>query len=241
MRGFSNSDKEKIMAIILAGDTHGMTDMDKLTDYFEGFEGLGVYTEKDYLIILGDVGILWDGGTGDKKVRSTLESFPVTTLWIDGNHDNFDLLEKYETNMWHGGKAHFITDKIIHLCRGQVFDIEGKKFFTFGGGNSIDRIYRNEGLNWWSREMPSNEEYEEGLDNLEKAENKVDYILTHTCPEMVAKKLVAYMYPGEEVLQRYLDRIAEYTEFEEWYFGHWHKDRTVGKYRCLYNDIVEIM
>jgi len=92
------------MAIILAGDTHGMTDMDKLTDYFEGFEGLGVYTEKDYLVILGDVGILWDGGTGDKKVRSTLESFPVTTLWIDGNHDNFDLLEKYETNMWHGGK-----------------------------------------------------------------------------------------------------------------------------------------
>jgi len=45
---------------------------------------------------------------------------------------------------------------------------------------------------------------------------------------------------GEELLQRYLDRIAEDTEFKEWYFGHWHKDEVVDNFICLYNDVVEL-
>lgn len=48
------------------------------------------------------------------------------------------------------------------------------------------------------------------------------------------------MYPGEEELQRYFDRIAEWTDFGEWYFGHWHIDKSLDQFRCLYNDMVEL-
>ena len=79
------------MAIILAGDTHGLIDMDKVTEYFEYNNE---FTKEDYLIILGDAGVLWNG-VEDANVQKILNNLPVTTLWIDGNHENFDLLEEY--------------------------------------------------------------------------------------------------------------------------------------------------
>ena len=74
--------------------------------------------------------------------------------------------------------------------RGQIYDIGGWTYFVFGGGNSIDKGSRTPGISWWPEEMPSTEEYEEGQQNLEKHGNKVDYILTHTCPEHVAERMV---------------------------------------------------
>ena len=224
------------MAIILSGDTHGLLDLDKVTDYFEANDE---FTKEDYLIILGDAGILWNG-VEDKDVQQILNNLPVTTLWLDGNHENFDMIFDCPEDIWHGGRVHFISDSIIHLERGQVFKIDGLSFFTFGGANSIDKSIRRTGLSWWPEEMPSDYEYEEGLRNLEKVNWKVDYILTHTCPEFVANQLVTYVYPGEETLQRYFNRIAEEVEFKKWFFGHWHMDETVDNFRCLYNDIVEL-
>lgn len=225
------------MAIILSGDTHGLLDLDKVTDYFEANDE---FTKEDYLIILGDAGVLWNG-VEDKDVQQILNNLPVTTLWLDGNHENFDMLKSYTEDIWHGGRVHFISDSIIHLERGQVFKIDGLSFFTFGGANSIDKSIRRTGLSWWPEEMPSDYEYEEGLRNLEKVNWKVDYILTHTCPEFVANQLVTYIYPGEETLQRYFNRIVEEVEFKKWFFGHWHMDETVDNFRCLYSDIVELV
>lgn len=224
------------MAIILAGDTHGLIDLKKVTDYFETYPD---YTKSDYLIILGDGGILWDEAQ-DNEVQEILDNLPVTTLWIDGNHENFDMLYSYPEGEWKGGKVHFITESIIHLCRGQIFEIDGKSFFVFGGGNSIDKIYRTWGISWWTEEMPSNEEYEEGLHNLEKAGWKVDYILSHSCPMYIAGQLATYLMPGEEPLQKYFDEIAEKVDFEAWYFGHWHMDETIDNFQCLYNEMVEL-
>lgn len=224
------------MAIILAGDTHGLLDMGKITEYFETNDE---YSKDDYLIILGDAGVLWND-VEDNDVQEILNNLPVTTLWIDGNHENFDMLEDYPEDKWNGGRVHFITDSIIHLARGQVFEIDGLTFFTFGGGNSIDKASRQIGLSWWPQEMPSDYEYEEGLNNLEKVNWKVDYVLTHTCPEFIATELVTYLQPGEEALRRYLDHIAENLEFDEWFFGHFHIDESVDNFRCLYNEIVEL-
>lgn len=224
------------MSIILAGDTHGLLDLDKVQEYFNANDD---YTKDDYLIILGDAGILWNG-SDDREVQEILNNLPVTTLWLDGNHENFDLLYEYPAEFWNGGRVHFISDSIIHLDRGQVFIIDGLTFFVFGGGNSIDRISRQEGINWWPEEMPNDFEYEEGFRNLDKAGWQVDYVLTHTCPESVADQMVTYLYPGEEPLQRYLDRIAEELDFDVWFFGHWHMDESVDQFRCLYHDLVEL-
>ena len=233
--------------VFLSGDTHGEVDLDKVIDYFED---LALYdddlSKDDYLIILGDVGVLWDGGVQDQSLQQTLKELPVTVLWIDGNHENFDLIDEYPEDIWHGGNVQFIDDEIIHLMRGQIYDIGERTFFVFGGGFSIDIGDRIPRISWWPEEMPSDGEYEEGQRNLEKHGNKVDYILTHTCPEPIAEEMMRRLFPGEEMkpgeeeLQRYLETIADTTEFEEWYFAHWHSDEDIGIYHCLWNNIVEL-
>ena len=227
--------------VFLSGDTHGNLNLDKVTDYFEDLalydDGL---SKDDYLIILGDAGILWDGGTEDQDLQQTLQDLPVTVLWLDGNHENFDLLDEYEEDIWNGGRVHFIADDIIHLMRGQIFEIGDWSFFVFGGGYSNDIGTRTPGVSWWPEEMPSAEEYEEGQRNLEKHGYKVDYILTHTCPESIAKQMEPEQYPGEEMLLKYLDKISNKTEFEEWYYAHWHRDEDFGRYHCLWNNIIEL-
>ena len=179
--------------IYLTGDTHGLIDIDKLDLYFWDKDYV---TKDDYLIILGDVGCLWDGGDGDRAVQKKLHDLPCTVLWIDGNHENFDLMAcTGSESAWNGGRVQIIQEDIKRLLRGQIYEIEGHKFWTMGGGNSIDRIYRQKGVSWWSQEMPSREEYEEGTKNLERVDYKVDYILTHTCPETIGRQLVNYPAP----------------------------------------------
>jgi len=228
------------MMIYLAGDIHGKLEIYKVTDFFEVESAKRELTEEDYLILLGDVGLCWDGDREDAYVKEALEALPVTTLWIDGNHENFDLIDALPVTNWHGGKVQYIGKKIIHLMRGYVYDICGRSFFAFGGGFSIDKIYRREGISWWAREMPSEEEHERGRENLARVENQVDYIITHTAPRDIATLLVPRLYPGEESLQYYFQELAETVDFEKWYFGHWHMDRVLGKYVGLYDEIVRI-
>lgn len=226
--------------IWLCGDTHGEMDIYKVEDFFENLTAYEKVTKEDYLIILGDAGVCWDGGCGDEEVRNRLKALPCTVLWLDGNHENFEEIEGYPVTKWNGGKVQYIEEDIIHLMRGQVYEIEGRTFFTFGGGFSIDKAWRTPGLSWWPQEMPCYEEYDEGIRNLEKVGNRVDYILTHTCPSFIAHQLVTYVYPGEEELQHYFDELSQSVDYDMWYFGHWHMDQEEENFRGLWNDIVEL-
>ncbi|MBC3804048.1 hypothetical protein GH808_06305 [Acetobacterium fimetarium] len=225
--------------IFLSGDIHADFDIQKVITFF-GQHTDQLLSKEDYLIILGDAGICWDDGSQDDWVKQALQDLPVTTLFIDGNHENFDLLSEYPVMVWQGGKVHEIEEGILHLMRGQIFEIEGKTFFTFGGGNSVDKENRYEGTSWWPEEMPSYDEYEQGLKTLEEVDYTVDYILTHTAPREVVAEMGIDIYEGEEELQLYLQRIADKTDFEEWYFGHWHMDEDIMEYHCLMEEIVEL-
>ena len=228
------------MSFIIAGDTHCTLDIAKLVNFFEDHEG--EYTSDDYLIILGDVGVCGFVASEEARARSIIRDFPVTTLFVDGNHENFEQLNSYAVDIWNGGKVHFVESNMIHLMRGQVFDIDGTKFFTFGGAYSIDKYYRSEGLDWFPEEIPSREEYEEGWENLEKADFQVDYILTHTGPrEVVAAMGYGELSDGEVELRQYLQRVADNTDFEAWYFGHFHEDTEVeDTFFCLYDEVVTL-
>jgi hypothetical protein len=145
--------------IYITGDTHGMEDWEKInTTNFPIQKGL---TKNDYLIITGDFGGVWDGEEQDRYILKSYDQRPFTTLFIDGNHENHDLLDKYPVEKWNGGKIHRISDSVIHLMRGQVFELDGVKIFAMGGAESTDKMYRREGISWWSREMPS---YNEPID-----------------------------------------------------------------------------
>ena len=228
------------MSFIISGDTHGTLDIKKVIDFFEGKDG--EYTEDDYLIILGDVGVCGFNPEEEKETRAILRDLPVTTLFIDGNHEHFRHLNSLPVEEWNGGKVHVIEKNIIHLMRGQIFDIDGTSFFTFGGAYSVDRWCRREGISWFSEEIPNKFEMEEGWFNLEKRNFKVDYILSHTAPTDVAAAMCyGEMSDDEIALRRYLQRVADNTEFNAWYFGHFHEDSEVeDTFFCLFEKIVEL-
>ena len=88
--------------------------------------------------------------------------------------------------------------------------------------------------------MPSTAEYEEGLDNLEKHNWQVDYVITHDCSQSVFEKLMAGLWVKSLTpINKYFEVLEEKLDCQQWYFGHYHEDRWIDeKHRLIYNDIV---
>lgn len=227
--------------IYVTGDTHGDIDFLKLHIFAENHSEL---TRDDYVIIAGDFGGIWSEFTMDRTL-TPYEKLPFTVLFVDGNHENFDIINSLPIEEWKGGKIHRIRPNIIHLMRGQVFTLEGKTIFTFGGATSIDKFMRRENISWWAAELPTGKEVEEGISNLEKYDNQVDYIITHSCDERAL-----YYPPLKDPYQsmkifpenRILSIFADTVKFKHWYFGHFHMDAQLNEEKTvLYQHIVELL
>lgn len=226
--------------IFVTGDTHGQHDFAKLKFFANEINIAG---KDDYLIIAGDFGAIWNEKTLKQDLKP-YEDLPFTVLFVDGNHENFDLLNSFPVETWSGGKIHRIRNNIIHLIRGQVYKIEGKTFFTFGGATSIDKIYRTENVSWWKEELPSDKDMQEAQYNLQKVNFKVDYIITHSCderalyyPPLSGRSFQMDKYPENAILSYFEENV----EYKHWYFGHYHLDGDLtDKKTVLYNDIREI-
>lgn len=190
--------------IYVTGDTHGSLDIHKLNT--KNFIQKNM-TKEDYVVILGDFGLVWDNSKGDKYWLDWLNKKNFTTLFVDGNHENFDLLNEYRVEIWCGGKVQKLRDSVIHLMRGQVFSIAGNKVFTMGGGTSVDQKYRIKGESWWEEELPNYEEMMEGLENLAINNWKVDYIFTHAAPNRIMESM-NYIKERNE-LNDYFDRLMD--------------------------------
>lgn len=225
-------------------DLHGEIDIHKLSSKRLLKNQINL-TKNDYLIICGDFGLVWHypdmkGYKSDQYWLKWLADKPWTTLFVDGNHENFDLLETFPIEEWNGGNVqHIVKDKVIHLMRGQIFNIEGNSIFTFGGAESHDKAIRLQGLNWWPQEIPRVREESEGIRNLENHNNKIDYIITHCAPHSFEDKIFRNYYSNTltEYFQMLYDNIAN---FKHWYCGHYHISETFDNITCLYNKIIPL-
>ncbi len=248
------------MAIYCTGDTHG--DFSRLS--VRQFPEQKALTREDYLIVLGDFGGVWDGGRPEQHLLDELERRPFTTLFLDGNHENYDLLAAYPTISWHGGLVQPVRPHVLHLCRGQIFQLLGKSFFVFGGAASHDiqggvldpadpdwrrqaKILRRRGVSyrvlgqsWWPEELPSPEEYETARQNLDAAHWQVDYVLTHCAPDSVQHAILGTA-EQDNALTAFLEKVSRHAAFSAWYFGHYHRSQVLGeKYHLLYTDIEKL-
>lgn len=229
--------------IYITGDVHGAISIGKRLNT-KNFPQQKTLTKDDYVIISGDFGLVWANDKEDLywlKWLHKKKSF--TTLFIDGNHENHDLLDAYPVEMWNGGKVHRINDSVIHLMRGQVFEIEGKKLFAFGGADSHDKIHRKEGISWWKREMPSHAEFEEGMRSLDSHNWVVDYVITHTCSsstmEWIGERL-GFKYELD-AMHSYFNTLEQRLEYRQWYFGHFHKDIEFPlNQRLIFDDVLKL-
>ena len=222
--------------IYITGDTHGPLEFERIYTFYESNK----ISSDDYLLICGDFGGIWDGGRLDRSVLDFYSDQLWKVLFIDGNHENFDLLNSYPVTEWRGGRVHRINEQVYHLMRGQIYTIENRKFFTMGGATSIDRYNRKEGISWWPQEMPSSEEYEEAFANLRKNNNKVNYIITHCAPDLIQDQLSNQTYEHNK-LTNFLEIVRQDVQFNAWYFGHYHQDHNYfNRYFPMYNRIIPI-
>lgn len=246
------------MAVYVTGDTHGDWINRLKADSFPEQKKM---TKDDYVIICGDFG-LWDNSNREKYNLDWLEDKPFTTLFVSGNHENYDILDSLPVSEWHGGKVNFVRPSVIHLMRGEVFDIEGKTFFAFGGASSHDikdgilesgdprikkwqndyeKMFRINHISWWDRELPTKKEMDNGLRNLEKYNYKVDYIVTHSPAESDIELLGQGMYE-QDILTKYLEEIHAQTEYKKHFCGHMHINKQVNdKDILLYEQIIRIL
>lgn len=224
------------MATFLKGDIHG--NLFEVIDFINRFN-LG---EGDNIIILGDCGIAWrkDRKDLDQNIKLWNEcGNGVKLYFLDGNHENFNILNSLpiENNM---GK---IADNIYHLRRGQTYEFEGKKMLVCGGADSIDKYRRVENFTWWKEETIS----QETIDDIPAG--YYDYVLTHCCPKSVFDNNKIYLstlqflnedkinHNSEDMLEQLKGKIT----FDQWYFGHYHIDKKLdSKFTCLFGDFEEV-
>ena len=213
--------------IYFTSDMHGVKDFRGLMKYLEKA------TEEDLLIILGDVGLNFEKTEENREFTEFFMSIDKNVAFLDGNHENFEYIESFPEDEWNGGKVTRLTDKIVWLRRGNIYTIEGKTFFTFGGCKSSDK-WKEMGL-WYFGELATEEELSLAYENLKKHNYSVDYILTHKYERRPAETGTF----GE--LEELIQFINKNVEFKHWYAGHYHLNEMADdKHTFVYDELIEI-
>lgn len=235
------------MTIFVTGDIHGSIDIHKLNSL--NLRRKNKIKQDDYLIICGDFGLVFEQEESkeERYWLNWLDAKPWTTLFVDGNHENFDRLKTYPIqNKW-DGKVQQISEKVFHLMRGEVYQIEDQKIFAFGGAFSHDREYRIENETWWQEELPSLEECENAIQNLRRHNNEVDIIVTHDAHRSFTQSLGYYGdamningYNDDRInILDFFEEIFKMVTFKDWFCGHYHIDYDVDSFHFLYQRILD--
>lgn len=250
--------------VFCTGDTHFDHDIAKLGMF--ATEKGSQLTKDDYVIICGDFGLLWNYEETGKSILSNpddkcwaddeLQLFdwynqlPWTTLIVLGNHDNWNRWETYPVTAWHGGRVQKLSDSIIRLMEGEIYDIGGRTILAYGGAQSTDRgtIKGQDNMEWcihkwwWPQEVPLLATVHYTLDNLENYGNKVDYVISHDCPQNTKDYLYLCEFDGygnirANKVSSQLQAIADAIEYKHWFCGHLHQDKTIKDVTILYEKV----
>lgn len=239
--------------IYVTGDTHA--DFRRFsTSYFPEQKEM---TKQDFVIICGDFGGVWLDSREEQYWLNWLNDKPFTTLFVDGNHENFDRLNsgEFEQVDFCGGQVHKIRNSIFHLMRGHVFYLQDKSFFAFGGASSHDisdgildpndfpdrrqflktvnewnrmrLMFRVKGISWWPEELPSEDEMTRGKKNLVAQDYKVDYVIAHCLPQEIASVLSMGAYEPDTITTYFNTLLHEGLRFDKWFCGHYHVEQTI--------------
>lgn len=216
------------------------------------------------MLICGDFGGVWYGDSQDGEGLDFLEARPFTTLFVTGNHENYDALDTYSLERWHGGTIRRIRPSVLLLERGQVFELGGKRVFTMGGARSHDiqdsvlkpddplfdekfrclqardAAFRVNRRSWWKKELPAPEEYRQARVNLERAGWRVDYIVTHCAPTSIQNELLRGR-STPDALTEFLEEVRQRCRFRYWFFGHYHDNGIVReRFVLLYKQMIRV-
>ena len=187
------------MKIRVVGDVHG-----KYGEY------LNVVDDAEYSIQVGDMGF-------DYEHMKGLD--PLKHVFIGGNHDNYDEIEKCHHCHGNWGMRH-----LGNGAQGEVF-----KYFVARGAYSIDKKYRTTGFDWWTGEEMNHVTANKCLRSYTK--NKPDIVISHDCPTILVPEFITNAgkmtpsFTGE-----LLNTMFEINKPKLWIFGHHHNNKTVERF-----------
>ena len=212
--------------IYFISDIHEDLNFSGLTEYIK------LATDKDLLIILGDIGLNFQNTEENRKFTERFLQVDKNVAFIDGNHENFDYLNSFPVEDWNGGKVNRLSKNVVRLIRGNVYQIDGFKFFIFGGCKSAPK-WKELGL-WHDGEEPTKDEYDFALSSLEKHGNSVDFVLTH-------KYEIKGQGTNSELLLDLCNYIDKNVSYRKWLSGHWHREYHLDdKHYYVYNNLIKL-
>lgn len=222
---------------------------DKHADFSEVFDFC--YDKKtsldDVLIILGDAGINYYANYKDYYLKNSLLQYPITFFCIHGNHEERpENIRTYNIKIFHEGIVYYEKDypNILFAKDGEIYNFNNKNVLVIGGAYSVDKSIRlARGYNWYESEQPSDEVKTKVKDVLSKRDNKIDIILSHTCPyKYLPREMFLDGIEQSKVdnsTEYFLDEIENNTDYKLWYCGHYHTDKEIDKIIFMFNKIEE--
>jgi len=212
--------------VYVTGDLHGDAERLRAPEMRKLKKG-------DTLLVCGDFGFLWEGTKAEKAALKKLGKLKFSIGFIDGVHENFELLNEYPATQWNGGQARQISGGLYHLMRGEIYSIEGRTFFSMGGGVCPDDDFRSADDSRMRLEVPSREELERAALNIRRADGRIDYIITHEPPMRIKAFLQlkqttsagSMEYTG---LNTFLEELGKCCVFKRWFFGSMHLDKLIS-------------
>ena len=213
--------------IFITADTHG--ELERLTD-----RKLNFIKKYDTLIVLGDFGFVWSGDKQQEKNLKKISKLPFKVLFIDGYNENFKALEQYPDTVYRGAQAKEICPgQVYYIKRGEVLEIDDMKLLCFGGADDfMDDVF--------SDYPPSQADFDNCTQNLDRHGWKVDYVLTHSPSGNINRFINMDSFTFGHLFD-YLDEISTKLDYKKWYFGFYHKNKYISsKAQAVYTDVYKL-
>lgn len=196
----------------IIGDIHGKSE-----------EHLRICRDFEFTIQVGDLGL-------DYGYLELID--PAHHKFIGGNHDNYGLLKI-------DPPPHYLGDF-------GIVELDGRQIFFFRGAWSIDRKYRRFGVDWFFEEELSLAKCAEALQLYKSLRPSI--VITHECPFSVVGDFsdpdIAYEFGFAQPCIKTrtnvaLDEMLSVHRPQNWYFGHYHRGKTVYQYGTEFTCVSE--
>lgn len=150
--------------LAIMSDIHG--DVEFFNRWLKGLP------EDTVVIQLGDHGFGWNQDRR-RPIR------PVYALW--GNHDVYPKVRGVT-------EVTEVFNNVWYVPRGEVMELAGRRIGFLGGADSVDKIYRQEEIDWWADERIHPSDAERLVANV--SNTPLDLMITHTPPAKAVEHIL---------------------------------------------------
>lgn len=226
--------------IYITGDTH--RDFSHIRQFCKEHD---TKAWKDVMIILGDAGINYFGDHRDEEFKQYLSKIPITFFCIHGNHEMRPWHIKNTTLLEYQGDLVYTDPACRNVCYaidGNTYDFAEHRCLVIGGAYSVDKYYRlKNGYRWFSDEQPTKDIKQSVMKAID-CDKSIDVVLSHTCPYKYIPREMFLSGVDQSTVddstERFLETVEEKVNYQKWYCGHWHTEKTIDRMRFLFRDII---